>query len=537
MKKFRHFGVMLDCSRDAVMKVGEVKHMIDCLHKMGYNTLELYTEDTYEVKGEPYFGYLRGRYTGEELKEIDAYAKSRGIELIPCIQTLAHYTALVRHPQYFDIVDTNDILLIDEPKTYELLDKIFATIAENFSSRNVNIGMDEAHMVGLGKYLDKHGYKNRNELILRHLKKVSEIAAKYGFTCHMWSDMFFRLKTNGEYYVNEPIEFPEEITKKVPENVELTFWDYYHSEQKTYDAMLQSHKSFGGNIWFAGGAWSWDGFAPLNWYTLQTMKPAMQSVIKNEIKDVLITCWGDNGKECSFFSLLPALYAIRQYADGNFDQESIEKGFYKLFKIPYADFMLLDLPNRTERKPLDKDGFEMIQNPCKSLLYCDPFMGAFDKLVSQERAIPYVQYTQQLKKAAKKAGKYEYLFDTLAKLCSVLELKAELGVRTHRAYQAKDKKAIAALLKEYAEIEKRIAVFHAAFLDLWERENKPQGWEIHDLRLGGLMCRVKTCREKLQKYAKGKLNKIEELEEEILPYGDGTFQGNIHSLLVSMNLT
>ena len=52
MKEFRHFGVMLDCSRDGVMKVSAVKQMIDCLQKMGYNTLELYTEDTYEVEGD-----------------------------------------------------------------------------------------------------------------------------------------------------------------------------------------------------------------------------------------------------------------------------------------------------------------------------------------------------------------------------------------------------------------------------------------------------------------------------------------------------
>ena len=536
MKKYRHFGVMLDCSRDGVMKVSAVKQMIDCLHKMGYNTLELYTEDTYEVKGEPYFGYLRGRYTAEEIKEIDAYAKSRGIELIPCIQTLAHYTALVRHTEYADIVDTNDILLIDEPKTYELLDKIFATLAENFTSRNVNIGMDEAHMVGLGRYLDLHGYKNRNELILKHLNKVSKIAEKYGFTAHMWSDMFFRLKTKGDYYVDEPLEFPEEITKKVPENVELVYWDYYHSTQKTYDAMFESHKQFDGNIWFAGGAWCWNGFAPLNWFTEQTMLPAMKSVLKNDIKDVMITCWGDNGKECSFFSLLPALYAVRQYAEGNFDKASIEKGFQKLFKASFADFMLLDLPNKTERKFLDDNGNEKVQNPCKSLFYSDPFMGILDNLVSQERAIPFTDYALQLKKAAKRVGKYDYLFDTLSKLCSVLEIKAELGVRTRRAYQAEDKKTLTRICKEFAEVERRIAIFHTAFLDLWNRENKPQGWEVHDLRLGGLERRVKTCREKLQKYLKGKITVIEELEEEILPYGDGTFQSNVHTWIVSMSL-
>ena len=72
MKNYKHFGVMLDCSRNAVMKPSAVKRFIDCLEKMGYNTLELYAEDTYRVEGEPYFGYLRGGYTAAEIKDIDA---------------------------------------------------------------------------------------------------------------------------------------------------------------------------------------------------------------------------------------------------------------------------------------------------------------------------------------------------------------------------------------------------------------------------------------------------------------------------------
>ena len=36
----------------------------------------LYTEDTYEVDNEPYFGYMRGRYSADELRELDDYAYS-----------------------------------------------------------------------------------------------------------------------------------------------------------------------------------------------------------------------------------------------------------------------------------------------------------------------------------------------------------------------------------------------------------------------------------------------------------------------------
>ena len=53
-------GVMLDCSRAAMMDIPQLTEFILYLKKMGYNSLQLYTEDTYEID-EPLFGHLRGR--------------------------------------------------------------------------------------------------------------------------------------------------------------------------------------------------------------------------------------------------------------------------------------------------------------------------------------------------------------------------------------------------------------------------------------------------------------------------------------------
>ena len=93
---------MIDCSRNGVMKVEAVKNWIDITADMGYNTVMLYIEDTYEVNNNPYFGYGRGRYSKQELKEIDAYAVKNGMEFIPCIQTLAHLNAIVNWSVYKD---------------------------------------------------------------------------------------------------------------------------------------------------------------------------------------------------------------------------------------------------------------------------------------------------------------------------------------------------------------------------------------------------------------------------------------------------
>ncbi len=521
-RAYGHFGVMLDCSRNAVMKVSEVKNFIDCLQKMGYNTLELYTEDTYELVGEPYFGYMRGRYTAAEIKEIDAYAKTRGVELIPCIQTLAHLNTIFVHEAYAGICDVNDILLIDEPKTYMLIEKMFKMLAENFTSRNVNIGMDEAHMVGLGKYLDKHGFVNRTDLLIKHLKKVLEIADRYGFTAHMWSDMFFRLASHGEYYVEGDLNVSDKVLAKVPESIELAYWDYYHTDKAFYDNMIAQHKKFNREIWFAGGAWTWNGFAPLNAFSLASMKPAMESVYENGIQNVFITMWGDDGKECSFYSVLPSLYAIRQFANGNTDMESIKKGFYSIFKVKFDDFMTLDIPNRTAADKFDGDKMtDPFGNPCKSLLFTDPFMGKFDIALSKIRAIPYVDYAKQLASAGKRAGKYAYIFESLSALCEALSVKAELGVKTRRAYDAKDKKAIAALAKDYTKAQKLLGKFHEKFYTLWHKENKSFGWEIQDARIGGLIRRLGTCAKELELFAKGKIERIDELEEQLLSAGNG----------------
>ena len=61
MKNFDTVGIMVDCSRGAVYTVASLEKFIVMMSRMGYNMLSLYTEDTYEIEGEPYFGAKRGR--------------------------------------------------------------------------------------------------------------------------------------------------------------------------------------------------------------------------------------------------------------------------------------------------------------------------------------------------------------------------------------------------------------------------------------------------------------------------------------------
>ncbi len=87
------------------------KYLLRTLALLGYNMLQLYTEDTYEIDGEPFFGYMRGGYSHAELREIDDYAHQFGIEVVPCIQTLGHLGQMLQWPRYLGLRDTAEVLL------------------------------------------------------------------------------------------------------------------------------------------------------------------------------------------------------------------------------------------------------------------------------------------------------------------------------------------------------------------------------------------------------------------------------------------
>lgn len=509
MKKIKSLGVMIDCSRGAVYTVDALKTLFGYLARLGYQSVQLYTEDTYEIAEEPFFGYLRGRYTHAELKELDAYARECGLELIPCIQTLAHLGGVTRWPEYNrDCVDVGDILLAEEERTYTLIENMFKACSECFTSRRMNIGMDEAHMVGLGRYLDLHGYRQRFDILLNHLKRVSAIAERYNFRLMMWSDMFFRLLNNGGYYCSDS-NIPQEVLDLIPENIELIYWDYYSTEKQHYDSMIRAHKQFRNKIVFAGGAWSWSGFIPCNRFSILAWENAMSACTENGIGETFVTCWKDDGAECSLFSTLPTLVSVSEFARGNFDKEYISRKFRRLTGMDMELFL------RMEDANLGKKGG--LQNPSKYMLYSDPFLGFLDETACGVQECVFAKIGADLKRGEANR-RFGYIFKTVRALCNVLEMKYTLGLRTRKGYRDNDKREIAELIVRYREAEIRVKNLYSCFMAQWDKECKLNGFEVHDIRLGGLICRLRHCRKVLEDYLAGKITCIPSLEEKILPY-------------------
>lgn len=506
--------IMADVSRNAVYTMPSIKRMIRYMALAGYNSLMLYTEDTFEVEEYPHFGHMRGRYSKAELKEIDAYAYDLGIEVIPCIQTLAHLTCALRWPGLKDFADTGDIMLVDDERTYAFIDAMLRTCLECFRSRRINIGMDEAHQLGLGKYLRLNGYKNQHEIMLHHLDLVTKQCHKAGYHPMIWSDMFFRMTNPDMVYSRPDVEISQDIIDLVPEGLTLVHWDY--RPRPFFEHMVNCHLKFKNNtLAFAGGAWKWSGFVPNNKYSITATDNQMSICREKGIDSVIVTCWGDNGAEASHFSVLASIlfFAEKAYLDKP-SNELLERRSNECFGIGYGDLLLLDEPNQMPGIDLYND----MVNPSKYLLYNDPMGGLMDAHLDEKTVPAFVAAAEKLEPLASHPI-HGYIYDTLAKLCRVLELKGDMSVKLREAYKAGDKAALAEMAdKTIPECIARLDTFIAAMRYQWYYESKTFVFSNHELRLGGLRLRLESTAMRLKAYLAGETDKIEELEQPVLEF-------------------
>ena len=279
--------------------------------------------------------------------------------------------------------------------------------------------------------------------------------------------------------------------------------------------MLKTHQDFKNPIGFAGGLWTWTGYAPNQAFTLDATEAAMRSIYEHSVNTIFMTLWGDDGKDCSYFTMLPQMYAVAQMAKGTFDRAKIAGDFEKQYGYAFEEFMNLELPNITKEEP------SHFHNPCKYLLFNDPFLGVYDFTVRKNQGERYAK-AKDILVASINGRPYDYLFDVEAKLLDVLVLKANLGVRLRSAYQENNVKELRLIAEDdFPYIIQAVRKFAEAFRALWLMENKSFGLEVQEQRFGGLLYRLEVCSNRLKDYLDGKEVSIEELEEQSLEMWTG----------------
>jgi len=519
-------SLMIDSSRCAVPTVDGTCRLLDYLAVIGYNLAMLYTEDTIELEGRPYFGYMRGRYTESEIRQMDDYAYDYGIELIPCLECYGHMEKYLMWGEAWAIKDTERVMLAREDATFEFLDKLIGTVSRCFRSRRIHIGMDEAWDMGRGRFLDKHGYVPPFEIFTEYMERLISITDKYGLRPMMWSDMYFRVSTTNNRYYGEDIEIPKEVADRIPESVELVFWHY---GEKPYcdDYMLKKHKALNRSVLYCGGLWSWIGHFPEHNYMMETQRFSLDACRNNDVHEAMTTVWSNDNAECDLFS---NLFGLSYFAELCYDKDASDEKLRSRFEACTggkwdAFYEMSFYHNSFGGENDDYSGNNWPKRFLgKPLFWQDIMEGLFDThLYAKKMSGHYAEYAAKFE-AYKDGGKWDYLYEYARAVFDYLAVKTEIAENLVPAYKAGDR----AKLTEIATVllpalkEKTVTV-HKVHKAAWFDKQKALGWSGLDIRYGGMASRCDTAMELIGRYLDGKDEVIEELEEPRLYKGIGGF--------------
>ncbi|MDO4431697.1 MAG: beta-N-acetylhexosaminidase [Aerococcaceae bacterium] len=500
---FNRNGLMLDNSRNAVASVPMVKYLLRKLAIMGHTWYMLYMEDVYEIPEQPYFGSFRGRYSQQQLRELDAYAVQLGIELVPCIQTLAHVNQFFQwEHEEANYGDTEDILNVGRQKTLDLIEDMLRSLRSCFTTNTIHLGMDEAYQLGRGTYLNEFGLKDKTHIMLEHLNNLLTLCKKYAFEPLMWDDMFFS-------WYNE-VEDTSDF--QVPEAIRLMYWDYYQINPEHYIQRIQNRRKVTSELMFAGGAWRWTGYVPHHQKTLQTSIAALEACRKEGIRNVITTAWGDDGSEAPFYT---ALFGVALYA---------YLDCHETYDATRFDAWLQDYTQMSLEQWLLQGRFDLLEEfdqvkaldvtPSKYFLYQDLMMPMFMPYITALN----VDYTAKMRTLAQQfeaqtAGNAS-INAFYAAYAHCLSIKWNLPYLIWQAYHQKDMDTLQQITETHLPLlVERLEALQEARRIVWLQEANPMGLEILEHRFGGMISRAKNTIRRIESYLAGEVAILEELEE------------------------
>ncbi len=520
-------GLMADCSRNGVLRPDAAEAFMRRSALMGVNMLMFYTEDTYEVPGEPFFGYLRGGFTSREMKALDDYADALGIELIPCIQALAHLAQTLQWDPNFKYRDTNDILLAGDEATYAFVRKCIKAASGSVRSKRIHLGMDEAGGLGSGRFKEKFGDKPPFEIINEHLARVRDICRDEGLKPMIWSDMYFRLGSKKHDYYDMDWQIPKDVVANIPKDVQLVYWDYYHADVETYQKMIAFHRQLGSEPIMGGGIWTWSHlWCSLPW-SFTAVNACMSASQKEGLKEVFMTMWGDDGMEVDLFSSLPGIQYFCEQAFGAADpMKAAKKNFVGSCGCAFEPWVRAA---GVDSIPLIKAPERAMTAVGRALLWQDPALTLLDPVLGKANLRPwYGKLAKELASESKKGGLASRLSFPAA-IASVLELKTHFRRDLAKAYAKKDRKAMQALAKrELPELRARATALWKRHRELWMTTYKPFGWEVVESRYGTVMARLETLQQRLDDYLAGRLDELQEIAAPLHNPWEGREIGSLH---------
>ncbi len=276
---------MLDISRGKIPNLSYLKELVDILAALKYNQLQLYMDTfIYEYKGFEEYWKDTQPLSVAEIRELDAYCKERFILLVPVQNSFAHMAAWTAKPELSHLAITRDgkpsqTLNPLHPGSLELMDKIYESVCEGYSSELFNIGMDEPFELGMNETKEECDKKGVGRVYTEYLEKICDLVCK-------------KYKKQPMFFDDIVFKHPEELAN-VPKNAIVMQWGY-ESEQQ-FDRNCRLIRDHGLRFYVCPGTSMWGSITGRTNNANMNIWVAAECGAYYGAEGFLLTEWGDDG--------------------------------------------------------------------------------------------------------------------------------------------------------------------------------------------------------------------------------------------------
>lgn len=309
---FRDRGIMLDVSRGRVPRRATLEALVDLCARMRLNVLMLYVEHTFAFRRHPEIGEGASPLDAETILALDAYAADRGVELIPCLQSLGHMEKILSLPRYQKLAESDRRWSVSpsRPETYTFLEELYDEFLPLFRSPRFNANCDEPFDLGRGQSARRARKKSPGELFSGHVEALERLARKHGKQLMIWADFAYK--------------HAEQIPRLAPDTLLIDWW--YEAEfEADRVAKLRRH---GFEFWVSPGTSAWNCLFPRVANSEANIARWADAGRRHGATGLLNTDWGDFGH---YNTLGGSLYAYAQGAQhawsGAADAASFDRAF------------------------------------------------------------------------------------------------------------------------------------------------------------------------------------------------------------------
>jgi hexosaminidase len=288
---FAHRGLMFDVTRDKVPSMETLFGLVELLASLKINQLQLYTEHTFAYRGHEEVWKEASPLTGEEILALDAYCRGYYIELVPNQNSFGHMHRWLKHDTYRQLAEIPEgwmhpfhderepySLCPSEPGSLELLADLYDQLLPHFSSRQVNVGLDETFDLGMGRSKEICEAQGTEHVYLDFLLKVYDLIRRRGGTMQFWGDII--------------IKRPELIAQ-LPKDLVALEWGYEADHPFAEHGKLFADAGL--SFYVCPGTSSWNSLAGRTENALGNLRSAAINGRQNGAIGYLMTDWGDFG--------------------------------------------------------------------------------------------------------------------------------------------------------------------------------------------------------------------------------------------------